>query len=67
MGNWIECTRRDGRKVHVNLDQASTVSTIVSANGTSATRIVFPGQPEDYVDVTEGIEQIMKASRRGTI
>jgi hypothetical protein len=64
MPKWIECTRRDGRKVHVNFDQASTVATVVAPNGTSATRVVFPGQPEDYVDVTETAEQIMKALRR---
>jgi hypothetical protein len=53
---WIQCTRLDGKTIHVNLSSATTIDAIRAG----ATRIAFPGGSKDYIDVKEAPEELFR-------
>ncbi len=59
MADWIRCTRPDGRPVHLNLENAISIS----AMGTGLTIVAFAGGAEDTVRVTETPEQILASGK----
>ena len=59
MAGWIKCTARGGKQaIYVNLGLAITL-----VEQPKGTRIAFAGGSQDYAEVTESPEEILKARK----
>ncbi|SMF17458.1 hypothetical protein SAMN06265365_103125 [Tistlia consotensis] len=57
--NWIRCTLVVGGPIYVNVAAASTLK----RHSGDETRIAFPGDGNDFIDVRETPEEILEQLR----
>jgi hypothetical protein len=55
MTNWVKCTDSKGEPIYVNLALAITIKATKKG-----TRVAFLGDDEDYVDVKEPPEKLVR-------